>query len=161
MKKRFRSGIKTARTRTFPGADVVFDHDMVMMIFQTRLKNSREPTQPIIRFDLEKLNDPTVTSAFQATKGRFVPLTMLVDPEIVDLCDQRRDWKKKRGKQEEAKDYRDTKRKIRTEMKMAKETGGLSPPPQYFYTDRSKAVLLLWFLTVLAVCVYTLVQLLC
>ena len=30
-----------------------------------------------------------------------------------------------------------------------------------FYTDRSKAVLLLWFLTVLAVCVYTLVQLLC
>ena len=33
--------------------------------------------------------------------------------------------------------------------------------PQYFYTDRSKAVLLLWFLTVLAVCVYTLVQLLC
>ena len=32
---------------------------------------------------------------------------------------------------------------------------------QYFYTDRSKAVLLLLFLTVLAVCVYTLVQLLC
>ena len=30
-----------------------------------------------------------------------------------------------------------------------------------FYTDRSKAVLLLWFLTVLAVCVYTLVHLLC
>ena len=33
--------------------------------------------------------------------------------------------------------------------------------PQYFYTDRSKAVLLLWFLNVLAVCVYTLVHLLC
>ena len=33
--------------------------------------------------------------------------------------------------------------------------------PQYFYTDRSKAVLLLWFLTVLAVCVYTLIHLLC
>ena len=32
---------------------------------------------------------------------------------------------------------------------------------QFFYTDRSKAVLLLWFLTVLAVCVYTLVHLLC
>ena len=31
----------------------------------------------------------------------------------------------------------------------------------YFYTDRSKAVLLLWCLTVLAVCVYTLVHLLC
>ena len=33
--------------------------------------------------------------------------------------------------------------------------------PKYFYTDRSRAVLLLWFLTVLAVCIYTLVQLLC
>ena len=46
VKKEFRSGIKTARTRTFPGADV----DMVMMTFQTRLKNSRKPTQPRIRF---------------------------------------------------------------------------------------------------------------
>ena len=36
--KRFRSGINTARTRTFPGADVGSGHDMVMMTFQTRLK---------------------------------------------------------------------------------------------------------------------------
>ena len=61
VKKLFRSGItKTARTRTFPGADVGSDHDMVMMIFQTRLKNSKKPTQPRIRVDLEKLNDPPV-----------------------------------------------------------------------------------------------------
>ena len=45
-----------------------------------------------------------------------------VIPEILDLCDQRRDLKKKRGEPEGAKDYRDIKRKIRTEMKMAKET---------------------------------------
>ena len=30
VKKRFRSGIKTARTRTFRGADVGSDHDMVI-----------------------------------------------------------------------------------------------------------------------------------
>ena len=83
-KKRFRSGIKTARTRTFPGADVRSHHDMVMMTFQTRLKNSRKPTQPRIRFDLEKLNDPTVMSAFQATiGGRFAPLATLVDEDAV------------------------------------------------------------------------------
>ena len=82
---KFRSGIKTARTRTFPGADVGSDYDMVLMIFQTRLKNSRKPTQPRIRFDLEKLNDPTVMSAFQATiGGRFAPLATLVD-EDTDL----------------------------------------------------------------------------
>ena len=130
-----------------------------MMTFQTRLKNSRKPTQPRIRFDLEKLNDPTVMSAFRATiGGRFAPLATLVDedadlyamvthfnkavtdtaaellgkqrqkrkpwvtPEVLDLCDQRRDLKKKRGEPEGAKDYREIKRKIRTEMKMAKET---------------------------------------
>ena len=80
--KRFRSGIKTARTRTFPGADVGSDHDMVMMTLQTRLKNSREPTRPRIRVDLEKLNDPTVMSAFQVTKGgRFAPLATLVEED--------------------------------------------------------------------------------
>ena len=85
LKKQFCSGIKTARTRTFSGADVGSDHDMVMMTFQTRLKNSRKPTQPRIRFDLEKLNDPTVMSAFQATiGGRSAPLATLVD-EDADL----------------------------------------------------------------------------
>ena len=124
---------------------------MVMNTFQTRLINSRKPTQ--------KLNDPTVMSAFQATiGGRFAPLAMLVDeyadldsvvthfnktvtdtaaeflgkqrrkrkpwvaPEILDLCYQRQELKKKRGEPERAKDYRETKRKIRTDMKMARET---------------------------------------
>ena len=58
---------------------------MVMMTFQTRLKNSRKPIQPRIRFDLEKLTDLTVMSAFQATIGGiFAPLARLVD-EAVDL----------------------------------------------------------------------------
>ena len=130
-----------------------------MMTLQTRLKNSRKPTVPRIRFDLEKLNDPTVMNAFQATIcGRFAPLATLVDegtdldsmvthfnkavtniaaellgkqrrkrkpwviPEILDLCDQRQDLKKKRGEPEGAIDCREIKRNIRTEMKMAKET---------------------------------------
>ena len=45
-----------------------------------------------------------------------------VTPQVLDLCDQRRDLKKKGGEPEGAKDYREVKRKIRTEMKMAKET---------------------------------------
>ena len=53
---------------------------MVMMTFQTRLKNSRKPNQPRIRFDLKKLNDLTVMDTFQATTGgRFVPLATLVE----------------------------------------------------------------------------------
>ena len=69
-------------TRTFPGADVGSDHDMVMM---TRFKNSRKPTQPRIMFDLEKLDDPAVMNAFQVTiGGRFATLSTLVD-EDADL----------------------------------------------------------------------------
>ena len=45
-----------------------------------------------------------------------------VTPEILDLCDQKRDLKKKIGEPEGAKDYRDINRKIRTEMKVTKET---------------------------------------
>ena len=41
-----------------------------------------KPTQLRIRFDLEKLNGPTVMSAFQATiGGRFAPLATLVDED--------------------------------------------------------------------------------
>ena len=92
-----------------------------MMTFQTRLKDSRKPTQPKIRFDLEKVNDPTVMSAFQATiGGRFNKAVTdtaaehlgklrrkkkpWVTPEIPDLCDQRRDLKKKRGEPKGTKD---------------------------------------------------------
>ena len=45
-----------------------------------------------------------------------------VTPEILGLCDQRRDLKKKRDEPEGVKVYRKIKRKIRTEIKMAKKT---------------------------------------
>ena len=55
------------------------------MSFLERLNYSRKPTQPSIRFDLQKLNDPTVMSAFQAAiGGRFAPLATLVG-EDADL----------------------------------------------------------------------------
>ena len=45
-----------------------------------------------------------------------------VNPGILYVCDQRQDPKKKRSKPEGAKDYREIKRKIRTEMKVSRET---------------------------------------
>jgi len=40
VRKRFRSGVNTARTRSFPGADIGSDHDLVLMTFDLRLKES-------------------------------------------------------------------------------------------------------------------------
>ena len=75
MKKRFRSGVNIHRTRSFPGADIGSDHDLVLMTFRVRLKKARKPNQPRLRFDLEKLRDSDVACIFQATiGGKFAPL---------------------------------------------------------------------------------------
>ena len=83
VKKRFRSGVNIHRTRSFPGADIGSDHDLVMMTFQVRLKMARKPNQPRLRFDLEKLRNPDVACTFQATiGGKFAPLVGLSDEDM-------------------------------------------------------------------------------
>ena len=156
MKKRFRSGVNIHRTRSFPAADIGSDHDLVMMTFQVRLKKTRKPNQPRLRFDLEKLRDPDVACTFQATiGGKFAPLIGLSDEDmdtmittyntavtdaaseilgkqrrrkkpwitkdVLDLCDERRDLKKKRYEAEGAKEYREANRRIQKAVKKAKE----------------------------------------
>ena len=158
MKKRFRSGDKIHRTRSFPGADIGSDHDLVMMTFRVRLKKARKPNQPGLRFDLEQLRDPDMACTFQATiGGTFSPLNGLSDEDtdidstittyntavtdaasemlgkerrrekawvtkdVLDLCDERRDLKKKRYEAEGAKKYREANRRIQKAVKKAKE----------------------------------------
>ena len=83
VKKRFRSGVNIHRTRSFPGADIGSDHDLVMMTFQVRLQMARKPNQPRLRFDLEKLRNPEVACTFQATiGGKFAPLIGLSDEDM-------------------------------------------------------------------------------
>ena len=158
VKKRFRSGVNIHRTRSFPGADIGSDHDLVMMTFQVRLKKARKPNQPRLRFGLEKLRDPDVACTFQATiGGKFAPLIGLSDEDmdmdtmittyntaetdaaseilgkerrrkkpwatkdVLDLCDERRDLKKKQYEAEGAKEYREANRRIQKAVKIAKE----------------------------------------
>ena len=54
-----------------------------MRTFQVRLKKARKPNQPRLRFDLEKLRDPSVACTFQATiGGKFAPLIGLSDEDM-------------------------------------------------------------------------------
>ena len=133
MKKRFRSEVNINRTRSFPGADIGNDHELVMVTCRVRLKKARMSNQPRIKFDLEKLKDPDLACTFQATiGGKFAPIIGLRDEDmdidtmtttynttvtdaaneilrkerrrkrpwvakdVLDLCDERRDLKKKR-----------------------------------------------------------------
>ena len=72
------TSVKTAKKRSFPGADIRSDHDLVMMSFRLRLKKIKVQGPSRIEFDLEKLKDPQVADVFQAMIGdKFAPLTLL------------------------------------------------------------------------------------
>ena len=76
--KRFRSGVNITRTRSFPGADIGSDHDLLMMTFRLRLKKISKPKHTRLKFDLEKVKDPNVLETFQALiGGKFAPLTIM------------------------------------------------------------------------------------
>ena len=64
VKKRFRSSVNFNKTRSFPGADIGSDHNLVMMAFNIRLKKIRKDVSVRIKFDLEKLKDPEVEEIF-------------------------------------------------------------------------------------------------
>ncbi|MEW8547539.1 MAG: hypothetical protein AB2693_28870 [Candidatus Thiodiazotropha sp.] len=55
----------------------------MMMTFRVRLKKTRKPTKPRLRFDLEKLRHPDVAGTFSATVGgQFAPLINLRDDDM-------------------------------------------------------------------------------
>ena len=77
VKKRFRSSIDINRTQSLTGADVGSDHELLMMTFRLRLKKIIKPTNTRMKYDLDKLKDPTVAKAFQAKiGGTFAPLVL-------------------------------------------------------------------------------------
>ena len=88
MKKRFRSGVNIHRTRSSPGADIGSDHDLVMMTFHVRLKKTRKPNQPRLRFDLEKLRDPDVACR------HFI--SFFLRTVFVDFVEKKKEKKKKK-----------------------------------------------------------------
>ena len=130
---RKRSSVNIANTRSFPGADIGSDHELVMMTFKLHLKRLKKLGHARIKFDVEKLKDPEVAEAFHAMiGGKFAALTILdadsidmetlvdsfkaavtntasenlgkhravkqpwVTADLLDLCDKRRELKKKK-----------------------------------------------------------------
>ena len=60
MKKRFWSWINFARTRSFLGADVGSDHDLVVMTFRVHLQKVNKQKGTRMKFNLEKLKHPNI-----------------------------------------------------------------------------------------------------
>ena len=99
-----------------------------MSAFQTTIGGRFAPLTTLVDEDADldsmvtHLNKAVTDTAAERLGKQRRKRKPWVTPEILDLCDQRRDLKKKRGEPERAIDYREIKRKIRTEMKMTKET---------------------------------------
>jgi hypothetical protein len=54
------------------------DHDLVILNFRVRLKNIKKPKNTRLKFDLDKLKDPSIAESFQAKiGGRFAALLTL------------------------------------------------------------------------------------
>ena len=62
--------------RSFPGADIGSDLDLVLSVIKLKLKTKRSTKNPRIRFDLEKLKDPKIAEVLETKVGE----------EFVDLC---------------------------------------------------------------------------
>ena len=78
VRKRFRWGVNSARTRSFPEADIENDHDSLMMTFHLRLIRVSKPKPTRLKFGLEKLKDHDVFETLQAMIGeKFAPLTIM------------------------------------------------------------------------------------
>ena len=78
VKQRFQSSVNIAKTRSFPGAGVGSNHELVVMTFRLRLQRMKNQGNIRITFSLEKLKDPNIAEICRATIGeKFVPLLTL------------------------------------------------------------------------------------
>lgn len=82
VQQKFKSSINKAKTRTFPGADIGSDHDMVLMTFKLKLSTKRKAKSTRIKFDLEKLKDPLIKETFQAQIGGKFAALNIIDADI-------------------------------------------------------------------------------
>ena len=79
--KCFKSSFSRANTRSFPGANIGSEHDLVLTTIKLKLKTKRFTQNPHIQCDPEKLKDLKVIEVFQAKVGG----------KSVALCDPDRD----------------------------------------------------------------------
>ena len=86
VKKRFQTSVNIAKTRSFPGADIGSDHELVMMTFKLHLKRAKTQCSTRIRFDLGKLKDYEDAEIFQAMiGGTFAALSILGSDMVMDM----------------------------------------------------------------------------
>ena len=82
VKKRFKTSVNIAKTRSFPGANIGSDHELVMPTFKLHLKRAKKQCNTRIGFDLKKLKDPEVAEIFQEKIGGKYAAPSILDSDV-------------------------------------------------------------------------------
>ena len=80
--KRLKSSNNMAKTRSYPGADIGSDHEMVLLNFKMKLKKNRDADKTTARFNLEKLKDPHIAEIFENRVGGRYAILNFIDEDI-------------------------------------------------------------------------------
>ena len=60
VKRRFQSSVNIAKAKSFPGANIGSDHELVMIALKLCLQRVKNLGSTGIRFSLEKLKNPNI-----------------------------------------------------------------------------------------------------
>ena len=97
MSKRFPISVTINKTRSFPGADIGSDHDMLMMTFSLHLKNPKKNKFTRNKFDLEKLKNPETKklTEIENTEEMLQKLNRTMTETATEILGKLREKKKK------------------------------------------------------------------
>ena len=63
--KKCAGSINGSKTRTFPGADIGTDHNLVIMTMKLKLKKIPKPKAPRVKYNIDRLRDREIRESFQ------------------------------------------------------------------------------------------------
>ena len=85
VQRKYLSSINLAKTRSYPGASIYSDHNLVLMLLRLKLWKHQDNKNHRLKFDITKLQNPNVNSLFKAHKGgRFASL-LYTNPDALEL----------------------------------------------------------------------------
>ncbi|XP_069995005.1 craniofacial development protein 2-like [Penaeus vannamei] len=87
IEKKCFSSINGHKTRSFPGADVGSDHNLVMTTMKLKLKIIQQPPSSRIKYDTSRLKNAETLETFRSKiGGKFAPLLEMTEiQEVTDL----------------------------------------------------------------------------
>ena len=80
-----RFSINKTNTRSFPGANIGIDHDLVLTTIELKLKTMCFTQSPRGRFDMEKLKHPEIAEVFLAKIDRKFAALCVFDSDVGTL----------------------------------------------------------------------------